>query len=198
MNRKINLGSSDAVPFTDDDVYGAMQELGGYYDITLEDFRTIYQHAYRLLRQRMFHAITARKLMSSPARCVPESMPLTEAVAFLAEHGFSGVPVTDDRGTLCGVLSEADIARALGCSGRPSLMGLLRAALASNHVDENLHATVRDVMTRNPISITPETNILEISTLIQTHSINRLPVLENGTLVGIVSRTDVINGFGIL
>jgi CBS domain-containing protein len=51
---------------------------------------------------------------------------------------------------------------------------------------------VKDVMTKNVVSASPSMTVIEVAELIEKHDVNRLPIVENGKLVGIVARADLI------
>jgi CBS domain-containing protein len=97
-----------------------------------------------------------------------------EALAVMAEHGIGSVLVMEgDR--LAGILTERDFARKLGVQGRaPSAVA------------------VREVMTANLITVTPDQSVNECMAIMTEKRIRHLPVIENGRLVGLVSIGDVV------
>lgn len=115
---------------------------------------------------------TARELMSSPVRTIRPETTIDEAQRILLRYGHSGLSVVDAEDRLVGVISrrDLDIARHHGFS----------------------HAPVKGYMTTNLKTITPETLLPEIESLMVTYDVGRLPVLAQGELVGIVTRTDVL------
>lgn len=115
---------------------------------------------------------TARDLMSSPVKTIPPEMTIQQADRIMIRYGHTGVPIVDQSGKMQGIISRRDIDKA-------RQHGLL------NH-------PVKGFMSSNIITITPDTNFQEIQKLIIEHDIGRLPVLDNGYIVGIVSRTDVL------
>jgi len=125
--------------------------------------------------------LTARELMSSPVRTVRPDITIDEAQRILLRYGHSGLSVVEADGTLVGVISRRDI------------------DIALHHGFS--HAPVKGYMTSNLRTITPDTLLPEIEDLMVTYDIGRLPVLDRGQLVGIVTRTDVLRqlhkrGFG--
>ncbi|MEH2250455.1 CBS domain-containing protein [Nostoc sp.] len=118
------------------------------------------------------HPPTARDLMSSPVRTILPETTIAEAQRILLRYGHSGLAVVDAQKQLVGIISRRDIDIAL-------------------HHGFN-HAPVKGYMTVNLKTITPDTTLPEIEALMVTYDIGRLPVLENGQLVGIVSCTDVL------
>ncbi|MGA7934546.1 MAG: CBS domain-containing protein, partial [Kovacikia sp.] len=118
------------------------------------------------------HPPIARDLMSSPVRTVRPETTIDEAQRILLRYGHSGLSVVDAAGQLVGVISRRDL------------------DIALHHGFS--HAPVKGYMTTNLKTIAPETSLPEIEALMVTYDIGRLPVLELGKLVGIVTRTDVL------
>jgi tRNA nucleotidyltransferase (CCA-adding enzyme) len=115
---------------------------------------------------------TARELMSSPVRTIRPTTTINEAQRILLRYGHSGLVVVDEQAQLVGIISRRDI------------------DLALHHGFG--HAKVKGYMTKNIKTITPQTLLSEMQSLMVTYDIGRLPVVENGQLLGIVTRTDVL------
>ncbi|NET10200.1 MAG: CBS domain-containing protein [Symploca sp. SIO2B6] len=115
---------------------------------------------------------TARTVMSSPVRTVRPDISIAEAHRILLRYGHSGLSVVDQAGQLVGVISRRD----------------LDIALHHNFS----HAPVKGFMSTNLKTIDPDVSLPEIESLMVTYDIGRLPVLDDGELVGIVTRTDVL------
>lgn len=116
-------------------------------------------------------AITARAMMATPVKTIAPTMTIDEAKNLMFRYGHTGLPVVED-GKLIGMISRRDIDK------------------ASHH---NLgHAPVKAYMTQQVITIRPTTSLEEIQNIMIKHDIGRLPVVENGQLIGILSRTNVI------
>ena len=124
------------------------------------------------LKKTIPHPPTARDLMSSPVRTVPPDTTIEEAHRILLRYGHSGLSVVDTSGNLAGIISRRDL------------------DIALHH--GFAHAPVKGYMSKNLKTIAPDTELPEIESLMVTHDIGRLPVLENGKLIGIVTRTDVL------
>ena len=119
-----------------------------------------------------------REWMTKDPRTVHEDTPLIEAYRLLHEYEFRHLPVTRD-GKLVGILSNRDI-------GEHFLARVERGELpTSGHVKE--------VMTRNVQTTTPETKLEEAALLLHNEKISALPVVERGgTLVGILTTNDLL------
>jgi len=125
---------------------------------------------------------------------------IEEAAKQLRENKISGAPVVDgDR--IVGILSEADLMRLLEEESInlvfPSPLELIELPIKMHHqlketIKKLAASKVKDVMTREVITIDEEGSIEEAARLMAKHGINRLPVVKDGKLVGIVTRADVI------
>lgn len=134
--------------------------------------QNILQQLLEGIKASIPHPLTARDLMSSPVRTIRPETTIAEAQRILLRYGHSGLSVVDSQGQLVGIISRRDL------------------DIAFHHGFS--HAPVKGYMTINLKTITPETTLPQIESLMVTYDIGRLPVLENGQLVGIVTRTDVL------
>jgi tRNA nucleotidyltransferase (CCA-adding enzyme) len=124
------------------------------------------------LKAQIPHPPTARDLMSSPVRTIRPETTIAEAQRILLRYGHSGLSVVDATNNLVGIISRRDL------------------DIALHHGFE--HAPVKGYMTNLVKTITPDTTMPQIEALMVTYDIGRLPVIENGHLAGIVTRTDIL------
>jgi CBS domain-containing protein len=101
--------------------------------------------------------------------------PLTTAIATLAEHNVGALVVTDADGAIVGILSERDVVRSLAGSGAATLQG-----------------TVGDLMTTEVTTCGPRATSDELMTVMTDRRIRHIPVVDDTSLVGIVSIGDVV------
>lgn len=120
------------------------------------------------------------------------------AAGLLSERGISGAPVVDAGGKLVGIISEGDLLRRteIGTDQPRSVrrswwLEDFAAAHARDYVKSH-GRTVRDIMSRDVITVTDDTDLGEIARLLETHRIKRVPVLHDGKIVGIVSRSNLV------
>jgi CBS domain-containing protein len=114
-----------------------------------------------------------RDIMTKSVLSIRPEATMMDAVRFLTEHEISGVPVTSAEGSIVGFISE------------PSLMDVL--------FDEDVRkAPVSDYMSRNVHLVRPEDSISSAATMFALYGIRRLPVVENGRLIGVVTRRDLL------
>jgi len=138
----------------------------------------------------------ARDVMVSPVITVKSSATVKEVAELLLKKRISAAPVVDDQGKLVGIVSEGDLLhRAEAGTERHRswwLQGLLGDdVLAAEFI--RAHARkVSDIMTKRVITASPETPLHELAGLMEKNAIKRVPILENGQLVGVVSRANLI------
>ena len=137
-----------------------------------------------------------RDLMTTDVVAVTPSTPLKEAAELLARRRISGVPVVEPEGRVVGILSEADVLvqeRGAHRSGR----GLLALVFDSDAAwREKLGArTVADAMTSPAICIGPNRPVHAAAERMLDDGVNRLPVVEDDRLLGIVTRADLVRAF---
>jgi CBS domain-containing protein len=121
----------------------------------------------------------ARELMSSPVIFLRPRVPADVAAALLVSHGFTSAPVVDDDGYLVGIATEADLVR-----GRFVPDGWT--------VDDGPEPLVSEVMTHAPVCLRPEDDVADIVSTMLDAGIRSVPIVDDGRLVGIVSRRDVL------
>ncbi|MEM6520856.1 MAG: CBS domain-containing protein [Cyanobacteria bacterium P01_C01_bin.70] len=134
--------------------------------------QAVFDDVLASLRQQIPSVPKARDLMSSPVRTILPATKIMEAQRILLRYGHSGLSVVNRDGQLVGVISRRDI------------------DLALHHGFG--HAPVKGYMSTQLKTITPQTSLPEIESLMVTYDIGRLPVLEGERLVGVVTRTDVL------
>lgn len=136
-----------------------------------------------------------RDLMTMDVKTIRPEASLKEAAREMVERGVSGLPVVDGAGNLVGIITEADfLSRELGRSGRRRLLDSLFVGDTPPHEAE----TVAEAMSTSPVVIYPDASITEAARVMVGHGVKRLPVVdEEGLLIGVVSRADVVNAFTV-
>lgn len=149
----------------------------------------------------MFNALD---IMTTPVISVRSDNTLEEVVKILAEKRISGLPVVDSENKVIGMISEKDI---VDYSSKTHAIRLINfSAWVSPHIDismissykkgfELLSETKADkVMITKVVSAKSDTPGEEIAKLMQKKNINRIPIVDdNNVLIGIITRTDMIN-----
>ncbi len=150
--------------------------------------------------------LKVRDIMSRKVVTVGPDTKVKDAAALLAEKDISGLPVLDG-GRLVGIFSESDILHSIKTTKKdvhmvyPSISPFGIAFQEDVSQRELLEAyteagqmPVKDVMTKEVVTVDPEMPVNEAVVKMMDNRINRLPVLEKGALVGIVTRGDIIKG----
>jgi CBS domain-containing protein len=127
--------------------------------------------------------------MSSPVITVDAQTSVKEAAERLIAHHISGMPVVSVNGDLVGIVTEADLLHKE--SGQLS-GGLFSFVQRSGDARKAEGLVVADVMTSPVVTVTESTSVREIARLMTRRRINRVPVVRDGEVVGIVSRADVL------
>lgn len=140
----------------------------------------------------------AKDVMSRSLLTVGPDTEVPEIARMLLEWRVSAAPVLDDAGRLVGIVSEGDLMR------RPESGTLRRRSwwltLLTSPTEQARGYTrshgrrARDVMSREVVTVTPDTPLNEIANLLERRRIKRVPVLDEGRLVGIVSRANLLQG----
>ena len=159
-----------------------------------EDFRIVSMRDYLAAGRSAETELTARDVMTAPAIACRDEAYFEEVAELLAERDISGMPVLDATGALVGVISERDLAHALGGP-------MVRLALRRHHHEpftRDLREIPRgarrakDVMTSPALYVELDTPLEEVAGLMRLHQVSRVPVTDAGHLVGIVTSGDVL------
>lgn len=150
--------------------------------------------------------LRVREVMSKDVATVTPDTLVKDAATLLATRDVSGMPVVDN-GRVVGIFSEADVLRSLKTTKKdmrlifPSVSSLGIAFQEEVSQREILEAyeeignmPVREVMTKDVVTVEPDIPLNEAIVKMVQRGIHRLPVVEKSTLVGIVTRGDVIRG----
>jgi len=138
----------------------------------------------------------AADVMVANVITVPAEASIGEVAERLLNHHISGAPVVGANGELVGIVSEGDLMRRpeTGTARRPSWwLALLSSERASAAEYIKSHSRkVADVMTREVISATRDTALGDIAALLERNRIKRVPIVDGGKLVGIVTRANIL------
>ena len=143
----------------------------------------------------------AMDVMTSEVITVDENASVTAVAKLLAERGISAVPVVDQENRVIGMVSEGDLLHRAetGTERRRSWWLEMFAStnqLAGDYIKSH-SGSVKDVMTRDVLSVSDTTPVADIAILLETNRIKRVPVLRNGKLVGIVSRANLVRALAM-
>lgn len=143
--------------------------------------------------------VSAGSIMTTPAITVEPHTNLADIAKLLAEKHISGVPVCSSDGMLLGMVSEDDILKPLRESVRQRRdwwLGMIaEGETISDHLLDALrpdNRTAEDIMVRHVITADENETLPRLAELIVRYRIKRVPVLRDGQVVGVVSRSDLI------
>lgn len=137
----------------------------------------------------------AGHIMSSPGIACREDAWFEEVAELLADREISGVPVVNNEGVVTGVISERDLAHALG---GPLIRLAIRRPVHSGpflRLPRGISPgarRARDIMTSPAVTAHPDTPIRTLAEIMVKDRVNRIPIVRAGRLVGVVTRTDVL------
>ena len=136
-----------------------------------------------------------------PVTVTPETEVQT-VISLMREHELPGVPVVNEGGRCVGIITESDLVLAgddadLHLPHYIELFGGIVFLESMSHFEDRLRkavaATAKDMMTEDPVTVDADATVAEAARLISRKKHNRLPVVEHGRLVGVVTRVDVLD-----
>ncbi len=146
--------------------------------------------------------MNASDIMTSPVITAGPDTPIAKIAALLLGKHISAVPIVED-GRLVGIVSEGDLLHRheIGTDRRARVgswwLRLFSEDRSASQYVKSHARRARDVMTRDVVSVAPETPIAEIADLLESRGIKRVPVVRDGTLVGIVSRANLVQALAV-
>lgn len=140
--------------------------------------------------------MNAADVMTRNVVAVSPDAPLSQAVRLMLDRRISGLPVLDTDGRPVGMLTEGDLIRRAETGTDAPRAGWLSiiftpGRLAGDYVQTH-GRRVADVMTPDVISVTETTPLSDVAELMRSRRVKRLPVTRDDSVVGIVSRSDLL------
>ena len=140
------------------------------------------------------------EVMTHDPITVKTETPLRDTIKIMAEKGISGLPVVDDTGKLIGIISETDLMWQQAGVTPPayfmifdSVIYLTNPLEYERELHKALGQTVGEVMSKKPITISPEKPLREAAKILRDKKIHRLPVVNDSEeIIGILSLSDII------
>ena len=143
--------------------------------------------------------LKAKDIMTKELITVSPETEIVQATRLLLDNNINGVPVTDDEGKLVGILCQSDLVIQQKKFPVPSFFTLLDGLIPltsmkqlKKEVQKIAAVTVAQAMTPNPIFIGPDTGIEEVATLMVDKNFHTIPVVDEGKLVGVVGKEDIL------
>jgi CBS domain-containing protein len=148
-------------------------------------------------------ALTVRDIMDPNPASVTVADSVETVLHIMRDHDLTGVPVVNEGGRCVGIITEQDLVLSdenedFHLPHYFQLFGGVVFLERWSHFEERARrafaATAEDMMTENPVTIEPDATVREAAHVIAGKKHNRLPVIEHGRLVGVVTRVDVLDG----
>lgn len=142
--------------------------------------------------------LKAKDVMTSPVVTVRPGTPVREVSGLMLEHRISGLPVVDEDGRLVGIITESDLLQKASGPSPLERLAFLRPEQAQE-LDQHLRRyeakVASEMMTRPVVTAEETTSLRELARLMADRRINRVPIVRDGHVVGIVTRHDILKAF---
>jgi len=140
----------------------------------------------------------AKDIMTTDVITIAPSLSVEQIAQLLLSCSISGVPVVDAEDRLVGLVSEGDLLRRPEGGTERQRSWWLNLLVSSEERAREFIKThghkAEDIMTREVMTVTPDTPVGEIAGILERRRIKRMPVVEDGKIVGIVSRANLLHG----
>ena len=145
--------------------------------------------------------LKAKDVMTHDVITVAEGMTVDELGRLFIEKKISGAPVADAKGALIGIVTENDLIRKNTRLHIPTVLRIFDAIIPlgrSDSVEDEIRrmsaSTVGEICSKEVLSVSPDTSIQDVSSVMLEKGVHLLPVLEAGKIVGIIGKIDIIRG----
>ncbi|MEA2102920.1 MAG: CBS domain-containing protein [Thermodesulfobacteriota bacterium] len=143
--------------------------------------------------------LRARDIMTTEILTVNPDMEITLTARLLLDNHINGVPVVDEAGGLVGILCRSDLIEQQKDIPLPSFFSLLDGFIqmtSEKHIKKQIQkitaACVSQAMTHDPVFVGPDTMIDEVAALMADRKFHTIPVVDQGKLVGVIGKEDVL------
>jgi CBS domain-containing protein len=143
--------------------------------------------------------LKVKDIMTKEVISVSPETEIANAAKILLEKRINGMPVMDAFGRLVGIICQSDLVVQQKAIPVPSVFTLLESYIpltSIKRIDKEMEKiaalTVKEAMTLEPVTVSPETDIEEVAKLMVDNKYHTLPVVEGGKVVGIVGKEDVL------
>lgn len=141
----------------------------------------------------------ARDIMTTTVISVTPETTVSELAKILATNNIGGAPVLNSSGELVGVVTESDLIDQKKKIHIPTVVTILDSVIYLENPDKMekeikkiAGSTVQDIYSTEPLTVEEETPLDEIATIMAEKNVHTLPVVKDGTLVGIIGKQDII------
>lgn len=142
---------------------------------------------------------TAHDIMTEEVVTVSQDLAVEKLAEILWENRISGAPVIDENENVVAVVTESDLIDQAKKVHIPTMISILDSVIMLEKADKiekeirkMTGTTVKDICTRKLVTVTPDSTLDEVATIMAEQKVHTLPVLSDGKLVGVVGKADVI------
>ena len=150
----------------------------------------------------MADELRARDIMTRDVITVTKDQTVNQVINLLMDMNISGLPVVDEKGKVIGIVTEGDLIYRSKKLEIPRYFTILDSYIFLDNtkkMEEQIRKMVgyrvEDIMTKNVIVVDADETVEEIATIMTNKNVNRVPVTQDGILVGIVTRRDIIRAY---
>jgi len=143
--------------------------------------------------------LTAKDIMSKEVITVGMKTSVSELAEILWKNRISGVPVLDESGIVVSVVTESDLIDQTKKIHIPTMISILDSVIfleSSRKTEKEIKKmagnTVQDICSMELVSVSEDTGLDEIATIMAEKSVHTLPVIQDGKLVGVIGKSDII------
>lgn len=144
----------------------------------------------------------AHQIMSQPVATASPDTPILEAANLMLRRHISGLPVLDHAGRLVGIVSEGDFIRRSEIGTEKKRGRWLRLLIGPGRIADDFVRShgrkIKDIMTPDPLTISEDASLEDVVALMETKNVKRLPVMRGNTMVGIVTRSNLLQAVASL
>ena len=198
MTEDRRISADESFPFvdiSDQDAYEAMAEISGFLDITPDDFKTLYRHAYRHAVDRLSCAVKVRVVMDADAPSVDADLPLLAGAERMAATGAAFVPVTDAARRVVGVIARSDFLVCIAPDHEHEFLRLVGEHRRGERgvPDDGRVPLAHDIMHAPAVTIGIDDAARDVIATVKRTGLARFPVVDaDGGLAGVLSLNDLM------
>ncbi len=145
--------------------------------------------------------LKARDIMTREVITIRPDASIGDLAQLMDTHRISGVPVVQEGGRLVGIITQTDLVQRARDLELPPALNILDLHIFletqsrfQRRLQKMLGSTVQEVMTDQPLTISPEMPVTEVAAFMDRKKVHTLPVMEEGRLVGIIGKIDLVRG----
>jgi CBS domain-containing protein len=148
--------------------------------------------------------LKAKDIMTKDVRTVGTSTTVEDLARLLVEHKISGTPVVSEKDVLIGIVTENDLIRKNKKFHIPTIIRLFDAFIMleskskiEQEIKEMAGVTVEDIYRKEVVTVSEDTPVDEIATIMSERNVHLIPVVEGRKLKGIIGKIDIIKGLSL-